>query len=91
MNAKIKRGRGGGGGGKGFFPQQISRNGERSVRELVFLLLVIYKCLFVLFQIQTEVYDSGDYRNYFNLVSHHSERKTGDMFHRAMFTIFLLR
>ncbi len=40
---------------------------------------------------QTEVYESGDYRNYFNLVSHHSERKTGDIFHRAMFTIFLLR
>merc|ERR1719419_1048890 len=40
---------------------------------------------------QTEVYNSADYRNYFNLVSHHSERKTGDMFHRAMFSIFLLR
>jgi hypothetical protein len=40
---------------------------------------------------QTEVYESDDYRNYFNLISHHSERKTGDMFHRAMFTIFLLR
>jgi len=40
---------------------------------------------------QKEVYESGDYRNYFNLVSHHSERKTADMFHRAMFSVFLLR
>merc|ERR1719334_898910 len=40
---------------------------------------------------QTEVYDPSDYKNYFNLVSHHSERTTGDMFHRAMFSVFLLR
>jgi len=40
---------------------------------------------------QSDVYKSDDYRNYFNLVSHHGERKTGDMFHRAMFTIFLVR
>jgi len=40
---------------------------------------------------QKEAYESGDYRNYFNLVNHHSERKTGDIFHRAMFTVFLLR
>ena len=29
-----------------------------------------------------QVYESSDYRNYFNLVSHHDERKTNDMFHR---------
>ena len=40
---------------------------------------------------QKDVYESGDYRNYFNLVSHHDERKTNDMFHRAMFSVFLLR
>merc|ERR1712012_1291634 len=40
---------------------------------------------------QKEVYESSDYRNYFNLVSHHDERKTNDMFHRAMFSVFLLR
>jgi len=40
---------------------------------------------------QKEVYESGDYKNYFNLVSHHDERKTNDMFHRAMFSVFLLR
>jgi len=40
---------------------------------------------------QTDVYESGDYRNYFNLVNHHSERKTGDVFHRSMFSVFLLR
>jgi len=40
---------------------------------------------------QTEAYESGDYRNYFNLVNHHDERKTNDMFHRAMFSVFLLR
>jgi len=40
---------------------------------------------------QKDVYVSGDYRNYFNLVNHHSERKTGDIFHRSMFTVFLLR
>ena len=34
---------------------------------------------------------SGDYRNYFNLVNHHGQRKMGDIFHRAMFTVFLLR
>ena len=28
------------------------------------------------------MYESSDYRNYFNLVSHHDERKTNDMFHR---------
>jgi hypothetical protein len=40
---------------------------------------------------QTETYESGDYRNNFNLVNHHDERKTNDMFHRAMFSVFLLR
>ena len=40
---------------------------------------------------QKEVYESSDYKNYFNLVNHHEERKIGDIFHRAMFTVFLLR
>lgn len=40
---------------------------------------------------QKEVYESGDYKNYFNLVNHHSERKTNDMFHRAMFSVFMVR
>ena len=40
---------------------------------------------------QKEPYESGDYKNYFNLVNHHEERKIGDIFHRAMFTVFLLR
>jgi len=40
---------------------------------------------------QTEVYSSGDYRNYYNLVNHHEKRPTGDIFHRAMFSVFLLR
>lgn len=40
---------------------------------------------------QTEVYQSGDYRNYFNLVNHHGKRPTGDIFHRAMFSVYLLR
>ena len=29
-----------------------------------------------------EKYLSSDYRNYFNLVTHHSERQAGDIFHR---------
>ena len=40
---------------------------------------------------QKEPYVSGDYRNYYNLVNHHDQRKMGDIFHRAMFTVFLLR
>ena len=40
---------------------------------------------------QREAYISGDYRNYYNLVHHHDQRKIGDIFHRAMFTVFLLR
>jgi tetratricopeptide (TPR) repeat protein len=36
-------------------------------------------------------YLSNDYRNYFNLVTHHSERKVGDIFHRAMLTVMFLR
>ena len=40
---------------------------------------------------QKEAYISGDYRNYYNLVNHHERRKMGDIFHRAMFTVFLLR
>ena len=38
-----------------------------------------------------EKYLSKDYKNYFNLVSHSSERKPGDIFHRAMLTVMLLR
>ena len=38
-----------------------------------------------------ETYLSKDYRNYFNLVSHHGNRKTGDIFHRAMLTVMLIR
>ena len=34
---------------------------------------------------------SNDYRNLYNLVTHHSERKVGDIFHRAMLTVMLLR
>lgn len=40
---------------------------------------------------QNSQYKSQDYRNYFNLVTHHSERKVGDIFHRAMLTVMLLR
>ena len=40
---------------------------------------------------QKAEYRSGDYKNYFNLVNHHSERETGDIFHRSMFSVFLLR
>ena len=40
---------------------------------------------------QKDAYVSGDYKNYFNLVNHHDQRKIGDIFHRAMFTVFLLR
>ena len=38
-----------------------------------------------------EKYVSGDYKNYFNLVTHHEERKTGDIFHRAMLAVMLLK
>ena len=34
---------------------------------------------------------STDYKNMFNLVSHHEERNVGDVFHRAMFSIMMLR
>ena len=34
---------------------------------------------------------SDDYRNLYNLVNHHEERKIGDIFHRAMFAVMLLR
>ena len=34
---------------------------------------------------------SDDYRNLYNLVTHHSERKIGDVFHRSMFSVMLLR
>uniref|UniRef100_A0A0K2TLD8 Protein-lysine N-methyltransferase SMYD4 n=1 Tax=Lepeophtheirus salmonis TaxID=72036 RepID=A0A0K2TLD8_LEPSM len=36
-------------------------------------------------------YLSDDYRNLYNLVTHHSERKTGDMFHRSMLAVMLLK
>eukprot|EP00095_Tigriopus_kingsejongensis_P008472 maker-scaffold18_size714446-snap-gene-3.28 protein:Tk08472 transcript:maker-scaffold18_size714446-snap-gene-3.28-mRNA-1 annotation:"set and mynd domain-containing" len=36
-------------------------------------------------------YLSDDYGNLFNLVTHHDERKIGDIFHRAMFAIMMLR
>jgi len=42
-------------------------------------------------QNQEKIYKSDDYENYFNLVSHHTERKTGDIFQRAMFCIFLVK
>merc|ERR1712156_861302 len=38
-----------------------------------------------------EKYLSSDYRNYFNLVTHRAERKAGDVFHRAMLAVMLLR
>jgi len=40
---------------------------------------------------QKDAYISGDYKNYYNLVNHHDQRKIGDIFHRSMFTVFLLR
>ncbi len=39
----------------------------------------------------SEKYLSSDYKNYFNLVSHHEKRKVGDMFHRAMLAAMLMR
>lgn len=36
-------------------------------------------------------YLSEDYGNLFNLVTHHNERKVGDVFHRAMFAVMFLR
>ena len=39
----------------------------------------------------TEVYLSDDYRNFFNLVTHSGERKAGDVFHRAMLTVMMMR
>lgn len=36
-------------------------------------------------------YLSKDYRNLYNLVTHHEERKAGDCFHRALLTCMLLR
>ena len=36
-------------------------------------------------------YLSDDYTNIYNLVTHHSERKYGDVFHRSMFAVMLLR
>lgn len=36
-------------------------------------------------------YLSDDYRNIYNLVTHHSERKMNDLFHRAMFSIMLVK
>jgi len=38
-----------------------------------------------------EKYLSSDYRNYFNLCTHHSERKVGDIFHRALLAVMLMR
>jgi len=40
---------------------------------------------------QTETYKTEDYRNLYNLVTHHSERSVPDIFHRCLFSIFLLR
>ena len=40
---------------------------------------------------QKEPYVSGDYKNYYNLVNHHEKRQMGDIFHRSMFTVFMLR
>ncbi len=40
---------------------------------------------------QAEKYLSSDYRNLYNLVTHHAERKTGDIFHRAMLAVMMLR
>ena len=34
---------------------------------------------------------SSDYINLYNLVTHHSERKVGDTFHRSMFAVMMLR
>ena len=34
---------------------------------------------------------SDDYANLYNLVTHHSERKFADMFHRSMFAVMMLR
>ncbi len=42
-------------------------------------------------KVQDERYLSSDYRNVYNLVTHHDERKFGDIFHRAMFSVMLLR
>ncbi len=36
-------------------------------------------------------YLSSDYRNLFNLVTHHGERKVGDIFHRALLTIMMIK
>ena len=36
-------------------------------------------------------YLSDDYINLYNLVTHHSERKVGDIFHRGMFVVMMLR
>ena len=40
---------------------------------------------------RTEEYLSTDYRNVFNLVSHHERMTQVENFHRAVFAVFLLR
>ena len=41
--------------------------------------------------LQVTKYLSDDYINLYNLVTHHSERKVGDTFHRSMFAVMMLR
>ena len=40
---------------------------------------------------QVTKYLSDDYTNLYNLVTHRSERKVGDTFHRSLFVVMMLR
>ena len=41
--------------------------------------------------LQVTKFLSDDYANLYNLVTHHSERKVGDTFHRTMFIVMMVR